>query len=66
MSLDKAIAHGHEHRKGYRERGKSGEYVLSCRPHGGCPYCQANRAFQAKRLQAETKEQMRDLHTISE
>lgn len=40
MSLDKAIAHGHEHRKPYYGAGK---YDLTCRPHGGCPYCFANR-----------------------
>jgi hypothetical protein len=43
MSMDKAIAHGKEHRKGYRERGKPGRYDLSCRPHGRCGYCMRSR-----------------------
>jgi len=54
MSLDKAIAHGKEHRKGYAERGKPGRFDLSCRPHGGghgwpCPYCERNRLFKHRR-----------------
>ena len=48
MSLDKAIKHGKEHRRGYAERGKPGRYDQTCRPHGGgsgwpCPYCERNR-----------------------
>jgi DNA repair photolyase len=40
MSLDKAIEHGKEYRKPYY---RSGKYDLTCRPHGGCPYCYHNR-----------------------
>ena len=48
MSLDKAIAHGKEHRKPYYG---SERFDLTCRPHGGkahgnsnqCPYCLSNR-----------------------
>ena len=48
MSLDKAIEHGKERRRSYRERGKPGEHDRTCRPHGGgtsipCPYCERNR-----------------------
>lgn len=40
MGLEKAIAHGKEHRKLYRDsRAVSGE----CRNHGGCDYCLSNR-----------------------
>lgn len=54
MSLDKAIKSGKEHRKGYRERGKSGEFDRTCRPHGGgsgipCPWCEGNRAHRKRR-----------------
>lgn len=40
MSLDKAIAHGKEHRKPYR-----GAKAVdpSCRNHGSCEYCKSNR-----------------------
>ena len=55
MSLDKAIQHGKEHRKGYAERGKPGRNDPTCRPNGGgvstrpCTYCQRNRLFTHKK-----------------
>lgn len=65
MSLIKAIAHGKEHRKTYRERGLSGEFDLSCRPHGGgrrafpCAYCERSRTIGARRLAQQAQEQLR-------
>lgn len=50
MSLNKAIEHGKEHRKPYR---KSKAIDKSCRNHGGCPWCKANRMYQI------TKEKLR-------
>lgn len=45
--LDKAIEHGKEHRKPYYH---SGAFDLTCRPHGGCPWCESARAYRtAKR-----------------
>lgn len=58
MSLDKAIHHGKEHRKGYAQRGKPGTFDLSCRPHGAgrrarpCPWCERNRLHRAARAEA--------------
>lgn len=46
MSLEKAIKHGKEKRKRYYN---SGEVDASCRPHGGCPYCEGNRLFATKK-----------------
>ena len=43
MSLDKAIEHGKERRKPYRG---SKEIDRSCRNHGGCLWCEANRKFK--------------------
>jgi hypothetical protein len=40
MSLDKAIKYGKEYRKPYFH---SGKYDKTCRPHGGCPWCEGNR-----------------------
>ena len=40
MALDKAIAHGKEHRKVYRG---AKAVDCSCRNHGGCSYCEENR-----------------------
>lgn len=43
MSLDKAIAHGKEHRKPY-----TGVKAIdpTCRNHGTCPWCKSNRLFK--------------------
>lgn len=40
MSLDKAIAHGKEHRKLYRG---TKAIDATCRNHGSCLWCRANR-----------------------
>jgi hypothetical protein len=50
MSLDKAIAHGKEHRKPYRGA-KAIDH--SCRNHGNCPYCQGKRKYKAKKQEGE-------------
>jgi hypothetical protein len=52
MSLEKAIEHGKEHRKGYAERGKPGRFDQTCRPgsRNPCPYCQRNRLLGARKL----------------
>ena len=57
MSLEKAIKHGKEKRKGYYG---SQAFDHSCRPHGSCPYCENNRKFFDKkaRLKAKTEEQI--------
>lgn len=46
MSLDKAIAHGKERRRPYY---RSGRVDLTCRPGGGCPWCDANRRAATRR-----------------
>lgn len=56
MSLDKAIKHNKERRKTYRERGKSGEYDITCRPNGGCPYCLSNRMNKHNRKQEHAED----------
>jgi len=56
MSLDKGIQHHKEHRKEYRG---SKAIDPSCRCHGGCDWCLANRLhkYRKKQLQLEQKEQ---------
>ena len=55
MSLDKAIASGKEHRKGWK-------YNLAkrcdpmCRNHGGCPYCEGNRLHKYKKAKLKGTE----------
>jgi hypothetical protein len=60
MSLEKAIKHGKEKRKGYYG---SQAFDHSCRPHGSCPYCENNRLFSDKkaRLKASKREQIDEL-----
>lgn len=46
MALDKAIEHGKEKRKRYY-----GAKAIdrTCRNHGSCPYCTANRLYKNKK-----------------
>ena len=48
MSLEKAIQHGKERRKRYYG---SEAFDHSCRPHGGCSYCESNRKFSTMKAQ---------------
>jgi len=59
MSLEKAIQHGKEKRKNYYG---SQAFDHSCRPHGGCPYCENNRKFsdQVNRMKADKWEQINE------
>jgi len=57
MSLWKAIAHGKEHRKPYRG---APAFDRSCRPHGGCPYCERGRQYSTrkwKKVAEDTREE---------
>ena len=47
MSLDKAIKHGHEHRKPYHG---SKAIDRSCRNHGGCDWCEGNRKHKYRKI----------------
>jgi len=58
MSLEKGIQHGKEHRKPYY---KSGRYDPTCRPNGGCPYCENNRAHKNKKKQLDQKQQLKEI-----
>lgn len=54
MSLDKAIAHGKEHRKAYRGAKAVDPW---CRNHGNCDYCRKNREYKnMKRNMTHTDE----------
>jgi hypothetical protein len=46
VSLDKAIKHGKEHRKPYRN---SKRFDSTCRNHGSCSYCEGNRLHKHRR-----------------
>ena len=46
MSLNKAIAHGKEHRKPYYG---SKNFDKTCRNHGGCGWCEGNRMYSTRK-----------------
>lgn len=50
--LNQAIIHGKEYRKSYR---KSKSFDRSCRNHGGCPYCESGRLYNASKNSIKSK-----------
>lgn len=60
MSLEKAIAHGKEHRKQYT---KFSEMVdKTCRPHGGDPWALQNRMYRNRRFAEKAKYDFKELN----
>ena len=57
MSFDKDYPNRKDRRKQYF---KSGKFDRSCRCHGGCPYCEANRLHSTKVREESSKEIMDD------
>lgn len=53
MSLDQAIKSGKEHRKPYR---RSQAFDITCRNHGGCPYCSEGRLHKRTLAEIEADE----------
>jgi hypothetical protein len=59
VALDKAIEKGEEHRKPYY---KAGRFDPSCRPHGGCPWCEGSRFLsKKKRIEEATQAQLEEV-----
>lgn len=56
MGLEKAIAHGKEYRKPYRDN-DSRAFDMECRNHGGCVWCIRNRmhSYNKRKQAAEQK-----------
>ena len=48
MSFDKNYPNRKDKRKPYRKN-KRGSVDKTCRPHGGCPYCENARKHKYKR-----------------
>ena len=57
MSLDKGIEHGKEKRKRYYG---SKAIDATCRPHGGCTWCQRNREHRDRVLKERMDENERE------
>ena len=58
MSLNKAIAHGKEHRKPYIG---TKSIDKSCRNHGGCSWCEANRKHKFIKEDKKTLDRMKEM-----
>ena len=56
MSLDKSIEYGKDHRKRYYG---SKSFDRTCRNHGSCDRCKANRLYSAKKTKEAADEKMR-------
>jgi hypothetical protein len=61
MSFDKAIEHGKEKRKPYRD---SKRFDYSCRNHGSCDYCKNNRTFEYKRKSFTAQDEIDEFEKI--
>lgn len=57
MSLEKAIAHGKEHRKPYRGLAA---YDTWCRNHGGCHVCERRRLHQSRKELEKANDKMKE------
>ena len=57
MSLNKAISHKKEHRKGYT---RSKAIARSCRNHGGCPWCEENRKYKYLKESQKTLDKIKE------
>lgn len=57
MGLDKAIAHGKEHRKSYR---KAKSVSVDCRNHGACPYCRHTRTYHKRKTEEHSLRDISD------
>jgi hypothetical protein len=57
MSLDKAIKYCKEHRKNYTG---AAAWDATCRPHGGCPWCEDNRTHQDQKARAAADEELKN------
>ena len=60
MGLEKAIAHGKEHRKPYHDsRAIAGE----CRNHGACPYCTGNRLYSFEKQKQSAIQKLKEYYS---
>ena len=62
MSLDKAIEHGHEHRRPY-----TGAKAIdkTCRNHGGCDWCRGNRTHKYKKKEERANREIESFYKQS-
>lgn len=56
--LDKAIKYGKEKRKPYRG---SKAIDCTCRNHGSCPWCKANRLYKNKKREQKALDKLKEM-----
>lgn len=56
MSFDKHYPNRKDHRRPYRG---AASFDGSCRPHGGCPYCETRRRIRSLRLAQRERDELR-------
>ena len=56
MAFDNHYPNRKDRRREYR---KSKRFDRSCRNHGGCPYCEANRLYNSKVQQIKLDEDLK-------
>ena len=61
MGLEKAILHGKEKRKSFRN---SKAFDYSCRNHGSCPWCLHNRTHSHRKNKLICLEKLKEWRTI--
>ena len=61
MGLERAIASGRERRTPWRGKRASSAFDKSCRPHGGCPWCEGNRLHTSRKREEAAKEEICDV-----
>ena len=59
MGLEKAIAHGKEYRKPYRDN-DSRAFDMECRNHGGCVWCIRNRMYNYNKRKQAAEQKLKE------
>lgn len=62
MGLEKAIAHGKEHRKSYRDN-DSRAFDMECRNHGGCVWCIRNRMYSFEKQKQAAIQKLKEYYS---
>ncbi len=59
MSFDKEYPKRKDWRKPYKRRAQ--KIDLTCRPNGGCPYCEGNRLYSRKIQEEKANYSLKEL-----
>lgn len=62
MGLEKAIKSGKEKRIEYGTKGQPYCKAVdkNCRNHGGCPWCESNRTYKARKLKEKINSELKE------